>query len=120
MTDNLLDRMLNNQAHHEETDTIPSNITLENRRESFEKVLENLGERKQLVARALQDEPDGLTARELASKLHSEGKVVTDDRNMVQPRLTELVKDSIVKVAGRRKDKLMNRQVSVYKLVEVL
>lgn len=95
------------------------NIVVETRRASYDAVLVNLGERQQLVANALKDYEVGLTARELACILHSEGKIVTNDRNMVQPRLTELVKKGIVDVVGKRKDDLMNRNVAVYQLKNI-
>ena len=94
-----------------------SKVTKETRRESYRTVLSNLGERQQLVIEALKGSSGDMTAREIAFKLFNEGLIPTPERNMVHPRLNELVDLDIVKVTGKKLDVSMNRKVATYRLV---
>lgn len=59
-----------------------------------------------------------LTAREIAIVLHDKGVVKYPARSTVQPRLTEMLEDGEVIVAGKVFDAETNRRVAAYKLPE--
>ncbi len=70
-----------------------------------------------LIIAALHDNQEqGLTAREIAIILYNQGMIISNERQATQPRLTELVDEGIVKVIGKRKDEITNRNVAVYTL----
>lgn len=83
-------------------------ITKETRIESLKSL--DRAKRYREIIEALKDEPDGLTARELANILGSE------ERNYVAPRLTELEYKGIVKSIGKKLDEKTKRWVAVYVL----
>lgn len=87
-------------------------VTQQTRRESMEKV--NRTRLYDLILNALNKAPSGLTAREIAQILYKEGAVLHQDRQAVQPRLTELVEKEIIKVSGKRFDNITSRNVAVY------
>lgn len=89
-------------------------ITDQNRRESLDKL-----DRKRmygLIITALHNKEKGLTAREAAIILYNQGMIISNERQATQPRLTELVDKGVVKVIGKRKDEITNRNVAVYAL----
>ena len=92
-----------------------SNITKTTRNESFNKVNKTLGERQLMVLEFLKEDGEQ-TARELAIEMWKDGNIITPERNMVHPRLNELVKLGLVKVTGRKMDEDMNRMVATYDL----
>ena len=92
-----------------------SNITKTTRKESFNKVNKTLGERQLMVLDYLKALGNS-TARELAIEMWKDGNIITPERNMVHPRLNELVENDLVEVVGKRKDEMMNRMVAVYKI----
>lgn len=57
-----------------------------------------------------------VTAREIAVELHKNGIVEYPYRQAVQPRLTEMVIDGDVVVAGKVFDETSKRNVAAYKL----
>ena len=59
-----------------------------------------------------------LTAREIAVELHNNGLVPYPTRASVQPRLTEMLDDGVVIVAGKVFDEETKRRVAAYKLSE--
>ena len=87
-------------------------VTQQTRRESLEKV--NRSRLYGFIIEALSQVPDGLTAREISHILYNEGAVLHQDRQAVQPRLTELVSKEVIKVSGKRFDPITNRNVAVY------
>jgi hypothetical protein len=93
-------------------------ITNETRRESYEEVLDNLGERKQKVLFELLNYKEGLTANELAFEMHKKGYFKTPERNRVHPRLNELFNDGLVRVEAKRKCNVTQRSCAVYIAVE--
>ena len=94
-------------------------ITEETRGQSYNEVLGNLGERQFKVYEALsRGKEQDYTARELALEMYTDGKLITPERNMVHPRLNELVNVGLVEVIGKRKDNVMNRNVAIYKCVK--
>lgn len=105
-------------VNSEEEQEHKAHIVKETRLASYREVIANLGERQQTIVQKFKESGKYYTARELAQALYDEGKLITNDRNMVQPRLTELVKAKVVKVVGKKKDVLMNRMVAKYSLVD--
>ena len=95
-----------------------ANITTETRNESFEEILKTIGYRQQVVVDYLRGFDEPLSASEIAYGLYINGLVPTPERNSVHPRLTELTKLGIVRVAGKEKDLVTNRKVAVYELME--
>lgn len=59
-----------------------------------------------------------LTAREIAIELYNNGIIPYPTRASVQPRLTEMLEESAVIVAGKVLDHETNRRVAAYKLPE--
>lgn len=92
-------------------------ITKETRRESYDEVLLNLGERQKQVYEYLKDYPSGITAKELAVKMHSNGAVHSPERNSVHPRLNELIDKGLVEVVGKTTCQYTNRKVAIYKTI---
>lgn len=85
------------------------------RMESYNSVLESLGERQKLVYNALKQWKDGVTAKELSVSLHRQGKVMSPERNSVHPRLNELIELGLVEVIGKKTCQYTNRKVAIYK-----
>lgn len=82
-------------------------ITEETRNESFLKT--DRATRRSIILAALGDEE--LTARELLSRIGF------NDMNFVRPRLTELMQSGIVEAAGKKWDKITERNVTVFRRV---
>lgn len=93
-------------------------ITTETRWESFEKL-----KRKRLcdliVHTLSEDKQNGMTAREIATVLYNDGLAFSNDRQAVQPRLTELIEKGLVKVICKKYDDITQRNVAVYTLNNV-
>lgn len=68
--------------------------------------------RKTMILDKLQDNKDGMTARELSRALGFY------ERNAVAPRLTELAKENKVITVGKKVDSLTGRLVSVWALAD--
>lgn len=83
-------------------------ITKETRLESYRTL--NRDSRYKEIISVLEHVEEGLTAREIADKLHYV------ERNAVAPRLTELCGLGIVEAIDKRKDKVTNKTVAVYVL----
>lgn len=82
-------------------------ITEETRNESFLKT--DRATRRSVILAALGDEE--LTARELLSRIGF------NDMNFVRPRLTELMQSGKVEAAGKKWDKITERNVTVFRRV---
>lgn len=80
-------------------------ITHETRRESFEKT--DRATRRSIILAALGDEE--LTAREILKRIGF------SDMNFVRPRLTELMQSGRVEAAGKKWDKITERNVTVFR-----
>ena len=78
-------------------------------------VTEGLGERQKLVYNSLVEYPQGATAKELSVALYNQGKVMSNERNSVHPRLNELISEGLVKVIGKKTCQYTDKKVSVYK-----
>lgn len=66
--------------------------------------------RKYKIIEILKNEPNGLTARQLATKLH------LIERNSTAPILTRLYQQGVLSLNGVRYDRITKRYVSVYVL----
>lgn len=95
-------------------------ITKETKRNSYKEVLKTLGNRQAQVFTELLCYPRGVTASELADKMHSFGFFRTSDRNNVHPRLNEMVEMGIVDIIGKRQCSITNKTVALYKVNEVV
>lgn len=91
-------------------------VTRETRRESYDNVLSNLGERQSLVYSYLNGFSNGATAKELSVLMHSNNVVDSPERNSVHPRLNELVSKGLVEIIGKTTCTYTNRKVAVYKV----
>lgn len=90
-------------------------VTTQNQLESYEQV--DKRRMYDLIISTLQKHNDkGLTARETSIILYNQGMIISNERQATQPRFTELVDKGVVKVIGKRKDMVTNRNVAVYSL----
>ena len=87
-------------------------ITYETRKESFYNT--DKKPLRKLVLTALENEE--LTAREIAVKMHKEGALPYPARAIIQPRITELVEEGVIKAVRKKYDVDTKRQVAVYKV----
>jgi FixJ family two-component response regulator len=96
---------------------VKSNATTrQTRKESFDKVSENLGERqKSVLSYLINTYPNGASAKELAVSMFNGGLVPSSERNSVHPRLNELVSKGLVKVVGTKTCQFTDRKVAIYK-----
>lgn len=78
-----------------------------------------LGERQKLVYETLKQWRGGATAKELSVQLHEQGKVMSNERNSVHPRLNELINLGLVKTDGKKTCQYTDRKVSIYKIVYI-
>jgi len=92
------------------------NISDDNRRESHKKVNKDVWY-SQIIS-LLQDNvnKNGLTAREVSQKLFTKGFTQNAERQSAAPRLSELTEKGVVKVIGKKKDEITNRNVGIYAL----
>lgn len=79
--------------------------------------ISHLGERQKLVYNTLKTKTNGATAKELSMQLFNNGKVFSNERNSVHPRLNELIKEGLVRVVGKKTCQWTDRKVSIYKVV---
>ena len=90
--------------------------TKETRKSSYEEVLKTLGERQSNILMFMKLSKKPYTARGLAQDMYKTGLLMSPERNMVHPRLNELVELGLVYIDGKTLDETMNRMVAVYKL----
>jgi hypothetical protein len=76
-----------------------------------------LGDRQKLVYDNLKLWGKGATAKELSVYLHENGKVMSNERNSVHPRLNELIHLGLVKTDGKKTCQFTDRKVSIYKII---
>lgn len=93
-------------------------VTRETQMESYNKIVNNLGEKQILVYIHLNGFTNGATARELAVSMHSRGIVASPERNSVHPRLNELIRKELVEVTGKKVCDYTNKKVAIYKVKE--
>ncbi|QPK89698.1 hypothetical protein IEN91_04415 [Bacillus velezensis] len=90
-------------------------ITRETQKESYDNVIESLGERQKLIYEHLKNHENGATAKELAISLFQQNLVPSPERNSTHPRLNELVEKGLVVVIGKKTCQYTNRKVAVYR-----
>jgi len=83
--------------------------TLATRSESWDKVKEGLGARQGEVLAQLEGAPSGLTAWEIANKIH---RLV----HAVRPRLTEMRKLGLIECVGKRYYKPTDRMEAIWQV----
>lgn len=93
--------------------TATSPITKATRRESNKKTEKQ--PLRQMVLATLADKE--LTAREIAAEMYNKGLLPYPARGVIQPRITELVKDGAIEATGVKFDQVTERKVAVYKVV---
>ena len=57
---------------------------------------------------------DVMTAREIADALYNAGILAYPARAMIQPRITELTENGVLKVVGKKYDEVTGRNVAQY------
>lgn len=95
-----------------------NNITQETKRQSYEQILDKVGDRQQQCIKGLQVLNEA-TANELAMYLYNNGTTPIFSRNYVHPRLHELVEQGLIKVVGKKKDALTDRTCAIYAIAEL-
>ena len=93
-----------------------TNPTLEARAESNETV--DKQKRYKQIIEILMENPKGLTAKEIACVMYSNGLIPTRERNFTAPRLTELSYKGVVEPIGKKKCTFTGKTVAVYRLRE--
>ena len=58
-----------------------------------------------------------MTAKEVAVEMNLRGFAPTSERNFAAPRLTELARNGLVEVVGKRKCQYSNKMVAMYRLI---
>ena len=84
-------------------------ITEETRLESYNKIIPKQPVRYDQIIYILRNNPEGLTAKEIAVKLYELKLIPSTERNFVSPRLTELLKKGKVQTIGKRVCKYSER-----------
>lgn len=59
---------------------------------------------------------EGMTAKEIAVKMMQKGYTPTSERNWAAPRLTEMSRNGVVDIIGKKKCKYTGKTVSIYVL----
>lgn len=85
--------------------------TVETRREAYAGILPGLFDSRQSVLAALQDDPSGMTAEDVAESV---GKPAYQ----VRPRLTELLQAGRIRVIGKRQSPHTGRNIAVFQVNE--
>lgn len=93
-------------------------ITLETRAEAHEKV--DKKKRYAQIKKILKGCPSGLTAKEIAVLMASNGWIPNSDRNFAAPRLTEMCESGQVEPIGKKLCEFTGRKVTVYTLRNVV
>lgn len=99
------------------TETSPTNVTKETRRDSYDDILLTLGERQKNVYETLKTSfPEGATAKELAVLMFERRLVGSPERNSTHPRLNELVEKGLVSIVGKKTCIYTDRRVAIYQV----
>lgn len=88
-------------------------ISSETRRDAHEKV--DKQKRYRQIIEILTGS-EGLTAKEIAYRMMMKGYTPTSERNWAAPRLTEMAKNGVVDIIGKKKCAFTGKMVSVYVL----
>jgi hypothetical protein len=88
------------------------NITRETRRQSYDGILPERGERCRIILETLGSRQ--MTVEEITDELVANGSIKYYDRNFVAPRLTELKQAGVVEVVGKRPSKRTGKNTAVW------
>jgi hypothetical protein len=88
------------------------NITKETRRQSYDGILPERGERCRIILETLGSRQ--MTVEEITDELVANGSIKYYDRNFVAPRLTELKQAGVVEVVGKRPSKRTGKNTAVW------
>ena len=88
--------------------------TLENRSMANDSIDRN--KRYRQIIEILKENPEGLSAKEIAIKMYEKEYTPTTERNFSSPRLNELCIDGKVDVIGKKKCEYSHKMVSVFQL----
>lgn len=91
-----------------------TNPLLETRSEALEGV--DRAKRYSQITNILAEHENGLTAKEIAVEMYNKGYTPSDERNFSSPRLTEMLKNGIVDVIGKKKCEYSKKKVAVFVL----
>ena len=58
-----------------------------------------------------------LTAKEIAVEMYERGYIPTTERNFSSPRITELIKQDILMIDGKKPCQYTRKTVNIYKLI---
>lgn len=84
-------------------------ITLETRRESYEKI--DKQNRYNQILEILKDKDCPMSAKEIAVEMKNRGYIPTSERNFAHPRITELLQMGMVDCVGKDLCQYSNRMV---------
>lgn len=93
-----------------------TNPSLETRAEANETV--DRKKRYKQIVEIMQDNKEPMTAKEISMAMYKRGYTPTGERNFSSPRITELLKNGILDVIGKKKCRFTGKTVSVYRLLE--
>jgi hypothetical protein len=88
------------------------NITRETRRQSYDGILPERGERCRIILETLGSRQ--MTVEEITDELVANGSIKYYDRNFVAPRLTELKQAGVVEAVGKRPSKRTGKNTAVW------
>ena len=88
------------------------NITKETRRQSYDGILPERGERCRIILETLGSRQ--MTVEEITDELVANGSIKYYERNFVAPRLTELKQAGVVEVVGKRPSKRTGKNTAVW------
>ena len=91
-----------------------TNPTLETRAEAHESV--DKKKRYAEIVEIMTDNKEPMTAKEISVEMHKRGYTPTSERNFSSPRITELLKNGVLDVVGKKRCKFTGKTVSVYSL----
>lgn len=70
------------------------------------------------ILTVLEDNPEGLTAKEVAVAMQEKGEIPTSERNFTSPRLTELMRKGLVRVSGKKQCGYTSKTVTTFVKVD--
>lgn len=73
-----------------------------NKQKRYNEILECLGDKE-------------MTAKEIAQEMFLKEYIPTNERNYTSPRLTEMLKDGRLEVAGKKKCEWTGKSVTIYR-----
>jgi len=93
-----------------------TNPSLETRAEANDSVDKKRRYKQIIEIMTLNKEP--MTAKEISVEMFKRGYTPTSERNFSSPRITEMLKNGLVDVVGKKKCKYTGKTVTVYVLLD--